>query len=62
MAITFVRVVTVRTYRRGGYAVRGYRRRANIAPRRFLRGPAAELRQVARAAIEAAVAEALRQA
>jgi hypothetical protein len=54
--------VSVRAYRRGGAPVRSYRRRTHIAARRFLRGPAAELRGVARAAIEAAVAEALRQA
>jgi hypothetical protein len=53
--------VSVRPSRRGGTPVRAYRRRLDITPRRFLRGPAAELRQVARAAIEAAVAEALRQ-
>jgi hypothetical protein len=53
------RAVSVRASRREGIAVRAYQRHANIAARRFLRGPAEAMREKALTEIRAAVDEAV---
>jgi hypothetical protein len=50
----------VKSYeRRSGVGVRGYRRQANIAERRFLRGPAEEMRAKILAELQQAVDKSL---
>jgi hypothetical protein len=49
----------VKAYQRGSIAVRAYQRQANIAERRFLRGPAEAMRARAEAELEAAVTKSL---
>ena len=52
----------VKAYRREGVAVAGYRRRANIAERRFLRGPAEGMRAKVLAELRKAIADTIAEA